>query len=147
MPSTENANEGIDTVDATFHYRLGANVENLTLTGGADLQGYGNGRANALTGNSGANLLSGGAGADTMAGGDGNDVYYVDNIGDTVIENDGRRHRRGVATVTYTLTANVEAPGAAGQRRLARLRQQPRRMRSTAMPATTSWTAAPAPTL
>ena len=31
--------------------------------------------------------LDGGAGADTMSGGNGNDTYYVDNVGDVVIEN------------------------------------------------------------
>ena len=105
----ENANEGSDAVFATVDYTLTANVEALVLQGGADLQGYGNGGANALTGNSGANLLSGGAGADTMAGGAGNDVYFVDNIGDTVVENPGEGTDAVFATVTYTLTANVEA--------------------------------------
>src|SRR5262249_57058849 len=38
----ENANEGTDTVHATVHYGLTADVENLVLDGSADLQGYGN---------------------------------------------------------------------------------------------------------
>ena len=65
----ENSGEGNDTVFASAHFGLSANVENLTLTGSADLQGYGNGRRQHLTGNSGNNLLDGGAGADTMSGG------------------------------------------------------------------------------
>ncbi|WP_339495597.1 M10 family metallopeptidase, partial [Pseudomonas sp. RA_105y_Pfl2_P56] len=39
-----------------------------------------------LTGNDLNNTLNGMAGADTMIGGAGNDTYYVDNIGDVVVE-------------------------------------------------------------
>ncbi len=35
----------------------------------------------------GNDVLNGGEGADSMAGGAGNDVYYVDNVGDTIEEN------------------------------------------------------------
>ena len=78
----ENANEGTDTVYSTAHFRLSENVENLILQGSADLQGYGNGLANAIFGSSGNDLLDGGAGADWMSGGQGNDAYFVDNPGD-----------------------------------------------------------------
>src|SRR5262249_12898964 len=47
----EDANAGTDSVSASIHYRLTANVENLTLQGSADLQGYGNSLANTITGN------------------------------------------------------------------------------------------------
>ena len=53
---------------ASVSYVLGSDVENLALTGTADLSGTGNGLANVLSGNDGANALDGGAGADTMAG-------------------------------------------------------------------------------
>ena len=64
MQSFENADEGTDTVYSTAHFRLSENVENLILQGSADLQGYGNGLANAIFGSSGNDLLDGGAGAD-----------------------------------------------------------------------------------
>ena len=64
----ENANDGVDTVNASIHYGLTPNVENLTLQGNADLQGYGNVLANTIIGNSGSNLINGGAGTDTMVG-------------------------------------------------------------------------------
>src|SRR6185295_15332439 len=74
---TEAANEGTDTVQSSIDYTLGANVENLTLLGGA-LIGNGNGLDNTITGNSADNNLTGGAGADIMVGGQGNDFYEVD---------------------------------------------------------------------
>ena len=91
---TENVGEGNDTVFSTAHFALSANLENLVLQGGADLQGYGNGLANAFFGNTGNNLLDGGAGADSMSGGAGNDIYFVDNAGDVVTRTPARATTR-----------------------------------------------------
>ncbi|WP_249484919.1 hypothetical protein [Pseudomonas sp. HS6] len=49
-------------------WTLGANLENLFLTGSDNLNGVGNGLNNYLVGNSGNNVLSGGAGDDTLDG-------------------------------------------------------------------------------
>lgn len=71
----ELANEGIDTVRTSLtSYTLGANVENLTLTGGGTSLGVGNALNNTLLGDAGTNVLSGGGGDDVLIGGAGTDV-------------------------------------------------------------------------
>jgi trimeric autotransporter adhesin len=105
---TENPGEGTDTVNASVNFALPANVENLTLTGSADLQGYGNNLVNTITGNGGNNLIDGGSGADLMVGGAGNDTYLVDSAGDTVTENANQGNDTVFASVSFTLSANVE---------------------------------------
>jgi Ca2+-binding RTX toxin-like protein len=104
----ESAGNGTDTVNTMVSYGLTAEVENLVLQGGADLQGYGNTLSNMITGNAGGNLLDGGVGADTMTGGAGGDTYFVDDAGDTVVENVGEGSDAVFSTVHYALTANVE---------------------------------------
>ncbi len=83
----ENAGDGNDTVRASVNWTLGANLENLELTGSANLNGTGNEQDNVLTGNAGKNTLNGGdgndildgsAGVDRLIGGKGNDTFIVD---------------------------------------------------------------------
>ena len=72
----ENAGEGTDTVQTTLNYVLGANLENLTLTGALNRNGNGNALDNVLTGNTGNNILKGLDGNDTVNGGAGSDSLY-----------------------------------------------------------------------
>ncbi len=72
----EKKNGGLDTILSSVSLDLGKfaeHVENLTLTGNADLFGHGNNLANAITGNRGDNRLKGEAGDDDLAGGAGYD--------------------------------------------------------------------------
>ena len=132
----EAANQGVDTVFSTLNYTLGANFENLTLTGSANINGDGNTLNNKMTGNIGNNVLSGGAdgndsiyglsgndtlngyagndvldggaGSDSLYGGQGNDIYYVESTGDRVIEGTGAGIDTVFSTLTQILGANVE---------------------------------------
>lgn len=95
---TENVSQGLDTVLSSISYTIGANIENLTLTGISAINGTGNSLNNMLVGNSAANRLTGGAGDDT----------YVIAAGDTVVESSGGGTDTVQSSVTHTLGANVE---------------------------------------
>src|SRR5204863_3502927 len=56
---TELAGGGIDTVETALTYALGAELENLVLTGTGAVNGTGNALGNALTGNTANNVLDG----------------------------------------------------------------------------------------
>jgi Ca2+-binding RTX toxin-like protein len=71
---TEVAGAGTDRVDSELTYVLGANVENLTLTGGSAINGSGNALANVINGNGANNQLFGGGDNDTIDGGNGSDL-------------------------------------------------------------------------
>jgi Ca2+-binding RTX toxin-like protein len=70
----EGLNHGTDRVESSVSFTLGANVEHLTLTGTADLNGLGNELNNDITGNDGINRLDGQGGTDHLIGGIGNDI-------------------------------------------------------------------------
>ena len=69
----ESAGAGLDLVRSSVSHALAANLERMTLTGAAPINGTGNALANVLAGNAAANALNGGAGDDQLFGGAGSD--------------------------------------------------------------------------
>ncbi|MGI2030327.1 calcium-binding protein, partial [Endozoicomonas acroporae] len=69
----EQADEGIDTVKSSVVFTLSDNLENLELTGEAELVGIGNELDNEITGNNARNTLNGQSGDDKLLGKGGND--------------------------------------------------------------------------
>ncbi|MGB0507533.1 MAG: choice-of-anchor L domain-containing protein [Pikeienuella sp.] len=61
-----------------------------------------------ITGGAGADFLDGGDGADTMVGGTGNDVYFIDQIGDSISEVGGGGHDKVKSEISLTLGADFE---------------------------------------
>ena len=100
--------QGIDTVQASVSWTLGANLENLVLAGPNAINGKGNALNNILTGNSADNVLDGGGGNDTLSGGLGNDTYIVDSTGDKVTESADAGIDSVRSSVTWSLGDNLE---------------------------------------
>jgi Ca2+-binding RTX toxin-like protein len=110
---TTTATSGIDSggrdlVNSSISYTLGNFVEDLTLTGTANINGIGNNLNNIITGNTGNNIINGGAGNDTMIGGKGNDTYYVNSFLDKVIEKTNEGTDTVNSSIGYKLSSNVE---------------------------------------
>ena len=85
----ENAGEGTDIVLSGVTRTIGANVENLTLTGSSDINGSGHSGNNVINGNSGNNVLTGNGGSDTLYGNAGNDTLNGGSVADTMLGGTG----------------------------------------------------------
>jgi RTX calcium-binding nonapeptide repeat (4 copies)/FG-GAP repeat len=123
----ESTNQGNDTVRVSFGYTLRANVERLGLQGSSNLIGTGNSLNNFIVGNlsnnflkglAGNDTLMGNEGVDTLVGGTSNDVYYLESLGDTVIESANEGTDTVRSFTHYILEANVERLGLQGSSNL-----------------------------
>ncbi|MBP0445301.1 choice-of-anchor I family protein [Roseomonas sp. SSH11] len=110
----ETAFEQLDAGQATDERIQNVAVREDTVLGerqdgtdGADRLVGGDGR-DALYGFAGDDRLVGGAGSDQMIGGAGNDAYYVDHVGDVVVELSGEGYDQVTASIDYVLGENVE---------------------------------------
>jgi Ca2+-binding RTX toxin-like protein len=109
---------GIDTLSyrgdaAAVHVSLAiVNTTQNTGTGFDNIDGFENLEGSAfndeLYGNDSDNKITGGAGIDHMYGAGGNDTYSVDNVLDTAVELAGEGTDQVLASVDFTLGANVE---------------------------------------
>jgi len=91
---SESSTGGIDEVKSSVTFTLSGNLEHLTLTGTAAINGTGNANDNAIRGNSAANVLkglggndflNGDRGDDRLDGGDGNDILAGANGNDKLL--------------------------------------------------------------
>lgn len=87
---------------------MGAAYLDLVLSGDKPIRAIGNAKANTITGNGAANVIDGGAGADRLLGGRGNDTYWVDDVGDRVIELASEGIDTIMAALSWTLPEHVE---------------------------------------
>lgn len=146
--SLATGGSGTDLVEASVSFSLSSSraigeIENLTLTGAAAIDGYGNALANVIRGNDAVNVLRGydgndtligGSGAsviDTLDGGLGNDRFYLGEGNDTVrdaggsdtiytkISRDlGDYQAAGIENVTIYDDAVASARGTVGNNKL-----------------------------
>gem|GEM_PF-593216 len=111
----ESLDSGFDTINTSVSYTIATNVEVMNLTGllGTEaLNGTGNDAVNYLFGNAGNNIIDGKAGADMMVGKAGDDTYYVDNVGDVILENANEGIDTVISSVSYNLSASDRANAA-----------------------------------
>lgn len=111
----ELSRQGTDIVYSSVSFTFGAQyIENLTLTGDANINAKGNSLDNIIIGNSGNNVLDGGEGTDQLFGGLGDDTYYVDSwsldpsYGNQITELSGEGYDQVIAERSFGLRDGVE---------------------------------------
>jgi Ca2+-binding RTX toxin-like protein len=102
----EGLGEGIDLISSSVSRTLAANIENLNLSGTANIDGNGNDLGNSINGNAGNNTMRGYEGNDTLNGNAGQDLFLGGLGSDTI--NPGNDAVRD----TIRLAAAAESTGA-----------------------------------
>ena len=72
--TVETSGGGTDIISSSVSRTLGVSVENLNLSGSANIDGNGNDQDNVINGNGGNNILRGYDGEDTLSGNGGQDI-------------------------------------------------------------------------
>ena len=104
---TEALNAGTDTVETAVTLTLGANLENLTLSGTLAINGTGNALANTITGNAGADVF---VFSGTLGAGNIDRILSYDRLTDQIeIENAvfARMIDTNLALAASTFTSNL----------------------------------------
>src|SRR5581483_6425988 len=106
----ENASAGGNNiVRASASFVLPTNVNQLILTGVADISGTGNTAADTLIGGAGDDTLIAGSGATTMIGGLGNTTFVVNSTADVVQDSSPYANNVVQSSISYSLGANVNS--------------------------------------
>ena len=98
---------GIDTVESSVSWTLGADFENLIFTGTGVTSGTGNDSDNLMIGNSAGNWMRGRGGDDTLIGGGGNDTFNMRHGADGTYGNDSLDGGSGIDTLDFGATATT----------------------------------------
>lgn len=97
VPVWKHDPDAVDTVYASVSWSLGANLEDLVLTGAKAVLGKGNALDNRIVGNKVDNILRGMAGNDSLNGREGNDRIWGGKGSDILIGAEGNDTLNGGA--------------------------------------------------
>jgi Ca2+-binding RTX toxin-like protein len=95
---TETSTATSNSIQSSVNFTLVTNVNSLILTGTAALVG---------TANSANDTLISNSGVDTLVGGNGNETFLVNNSGDVLQDTSTTATNVALASVNYSLAANV----------------------------------------